>query len=344
MLRVRGSRETAGAGKCNPLCKPDRTGSDPEPLGPHRLSAGHRAPAACRQGCARDPGAALGAQGAGRLARSAQPAGIRSAHDPAHAGRHGRVPGLHRHLRHPCRQEPAGRAGPDPASRHPAVGAGARLYLLHRRLLHVAVSRPGCGRRSRGDLRDLHQPSLEHDLQLLPVAAHRAARPRGSDLQLSLLGMAALLAARGAVRDAGPHLEHDDEHVWGVVFCCRERGDHGRRQDDHLAGDRRLFGSGDSGKGSCGGRLGDAGDDRGDHSLRPADVPPARRLGGQVPLRADRRADRTRFLVSRPAAAQPPLTGRQLPPGVCYCTRWRDGASPRCAGRLRGFDPPARRS
>ena len=33
-------------------------------------------------------------------------------------------------------------------------------------------------RRMRGDLRHLHQPGLEHGVQLLPVAAHRAARPR----------------------------------------------------------------------------------------------------------------------------------------------------------------------
>ena len=34
------------------------------------------------------------------------------------------------------------------------------------------------GAEVRGDLRDLHEPGLEHGLQLLPVAAHRAARPR----------------------------------------------------------------------------------------------------------------------------------------------------------------------
>ena len=34
------------------------------------------------------------------------------------------------------------------------------------------------GAELRGDLRDLHQPSLEHGLFVLPVAAHRSARPR----------------------------------------------------------------------------------------------------------------------------------------------------------------------
>ena len=40
----------------------------------------------------------------------------------------------------------------------------------------------GCWRRVRRDLRHLHQPGLEHGVQLLPVAAHRAdrtARGRG---------------------------------------------------------------------------------------------------------------------------------------------------------------------
>jgi hypothetical protein len=41
-----------------------------------------------------------------------------------------------------------------------------------------SLSRPDRRRRGRGDFCDLHEPSLEHDLQLLSVAAHRAARPR----------------------------------------------------------------------------------------------------------------------------------------------------------------------
>src|SRR6516162_7979506 len=60
--------------------------------------------------------------------------------------------------------------------------------------------------------------------------------------------MAALLASRGAVRDAGPRLEHDDEHVRGLVLRRGERGDHSRRQNYYVAWDRRVFGSGDGGK------------------------------------------------------------------------------------------------
>ena len=46
--------------------------------------------------------------------------------------------------------------------------------LLHRHLLPGAVPRQPAGGRIRRDLRHLHQPGLEHDVQLLPVAAHRA--------------------------------------------------------------------------------------------------------------------------------------------------------------------------
>ena len=53
-----------------------------------------------------------------------------------------------------------------------------------------------------GDLRDLHQPGLEHGVQLLSVAAHGAGRSGGSLAQLPAVALAALLAARGAVRDA----------------------------------------------------------------------------------------------------------------------------------------------
>ena len=64
-----------------------------------------------------------------------------------------------------------------PAARHPAVGADPGLPLLHRDLLPQPFPRQHYGRGARGDLRDLHQPGLEHGLFLLPVAAHRSARP-----------------------------------------------------------------------------------------------------------------------------------------------------------------------
>ena len=51
-----------------------------------------------------------------------------------------------------------------------------------------------------GDLRDLHQPGLEHGVQPVPVAEDRAGRPEGGRGQLPPDRLAALLAAGGAVR------------------------------------------------------------------------------------------------------------------------------------------------
>ena len=62
------------------------------------------------------------------------------------------------------------------AARHPAIGADPRLHLGDRRVLHVAGARPRAGCGIRGDLRDFHQPGLEHGFQLLSVAAHGAGR------------------------------------------------------------------------------------------------------------------------------------------------------------------------
>ena len=70
----------------------------------------------------------------------------------------------------------------------------------HGGVLHVAGAGPRARRRARRDLRDLHQPGLEHGVQLLPVAAHRAGRAHRGRRVLSALAVDALLAARSAVR------------------------------------------------------------------------------------------------------------------------------------------------
>ena len=48
------------------------------------------------------------------------------------------------------------------------------FHFDHQRVLPVAGAGRVLGARIRGDLRHLHQPGLEHGVQLLPVAAHRA--------------------------------------------------------------------------------------------------------------------------------------------------------------------------
>ena len=61
---------------------------------------------------------------------------------------------------------------------------------------------PAARRRMRRDLRDLHLAGLEHDVQRLPVAAHRAARTDRSGAHVPPVAVAAVLAARSAARDA----------------------------------------------------------------------------------------------------------------------------------------------
>ena len=73
-------------------------------------------------------------------------------------------------------------------------------------------------RRRAGRSCHLHQPSLEHGLFPVPVVAHGAAGSRRSGARLSPHRLAEVLAARGAFRDAGPHLEHDDVDVGRLVF------------------------------------------------------------------------------------------------------------------------------
>src|ERR1700761_419735 len=104
------------------------------------------------------------------IARSTQSAGICRAHDAAHAVGDGAVAYLHLYIRDPGGAEQTGRAVADSATRHSAIGADSRLYLDHSRLLFGARARPRARGQIRRDFRDLHQPGLEHGLQLLSVA------------------------------------------------------------------------------------------------------------------------------------------------------------------------------
>ena len=72
-------------------------------------------------------------------------AGLRTANDDAHAGGARRLADLHLHLWHAGGQEPPRRDGADPAARCSAVGAGARLSLVHGRVLRLVVSPTALG-------------------------------------------------------------------------------------------------------------------------------------------------------------------------------------------------------
>ena len=125
---------------------------------------------------------------------------IRRAHDFAHALGIGPVAYLHIHLRDARRQERTGRASARAALGHSSVGADPRVHLGHSRLFHVTDAWSGarCGVRCR--LRDLHEPGLEHGVQLLPVAAHGPDELGEARAPFQSVAVDAVLAARGAVR------------------------------------------------------------------------------------------------------------------------------------------------
>src|SRR5207249_3307850 len=62
---------------------------------------------------------------------------------------------------------------------------------------------PGAGKRPA----DPYQPGLEHDLQLLPLGAHPAKRPRRGGNHCAPATLAALPPARAALLDDWSHLE-----------------------------------------------------------------------------------------------------------------------------------------
>ena len=93
----------------------------------------------------------------------------------------------------------------------------------------------------------LHQPGVEHGLQLLSLAAQHSGRARRGRTQLSSGRLDALLAAGGPVRDASAHLEHDDVDVRRLVLRGRSGGDQRRQYHGHAARSRRLHREGHPG-------------------------------------------------------------------------------------------------
>ena len=239
------------------------------------------------------------------VARSAQSARICRAHHAAHADRHG---GCRSFSPSPMRRWPPrtnAPSAPRPAARYPAIGADPRLHLGHGGVLHGAGARARAGRRIRRDLRDFHQPGLEHGVQLLSVAAHGADRAAGGVAQFPAVALDDFLAARSAVRHAAADLEHDDVDVGELVLRRRVRSDQ-RRQHDGDAARRRLLHRARHRK--AGYARSDVGDrhhaDR-DPDLRPDPVPAAGGVGRPLPLRAGGRHGAAALLGVRRAAPVP---------------------------------------
>ncbi len=262
-----------------------RAAGSAEPMGPRCVRGNSRGPDRDRPQLSRHFRAPARAERNGGVARLLAIALLRAAHDAAHVRGARRLARLHLHLRHARGQEPAGGDGADPGARHPAVGADFGVFVLHGDVLPRALSRKYLRRGAGGDLCDLHQPSLEHGLFFLPVAADRAARSRRGGARLPPDRLAEVLAARGALRDAWPHLEHDDVDVGRLVLRGRLGSHHGRRHDDHAPGGRFIYRQGERRRGLVGDRRG--GSDNGNRhpALRSALVPSDCRLGGQVSRR-----------------------------------------------------------
>ena len=113
------------------------------------------------------------------------------------------------------------------------------------------------------------------------------------------LALAALLEAGSALRNAGPRLEHDDVHVRRLVLRGGLRGDLGRRYQDHAAWHRLLYLAGHRPEEYRRRGLGGRRDGSRHPAVRSARFPPRRRLVGQVPRRACRRAGAAEILGAR---------------------------------------------
>ena len=280
-----------------------RAAGPAEPMGPDRVRGDHGGADGGRSQLSRHFGAFARGERTGRLARLLEPALLRVAHGIEDVCRARRLARVHLHLCDASGQEPAGGDGADPGARHPAVGADPGLSVVHRDVLSRPLSRKYFRRGTGRDLCDLHQPGLEHGLFPLPVAADRPARSRRSGARVPPDRLAEILAARSALRDAGPHLEHDDVDVGRLVLRRRLGGDHGRRHDHHPARGRLLHRQGERRRKLVGDRRGDPDDGDRHSALRPAVVPANRRLGRQVQGRTVGERGRRELLGAEPPPA-----------------------------------------
>ena len=127
-----------------------------------------------------------------------------------------------------------------------------------------------------------------------------------------LIGLAALLAARRALRDAGPDLEHDDVDVRRLVLRGGVGGDHRRQHHGHAARHRILRRAGHRKAESRRDRLRAAGHAARHRRLRSIAVSSYGGLGRQIPLRADGVRKRADILDARPVPPHAGATGADL--------------------------------
>ena len=137
----------------------------------HRRDRPDRLPG---RGCTGLVRAADPARGLAPVAGSRAFAGICRAHHIAHARGALPVAGLYSDIRNLGRQERACRQAAGAHSRHFAVRTHPGFHIDYKRLLPVAGARARARSGICGDLRHIHQSSLEYGVQLLSIAAHGA--------------------------------------------------------------------------------------------------------------------------------------------------------------------------
>ena len=225
----------------------------------------------------------------------AQPAGIRRAHDAAHAGGDGAVAA----------------SSPSPTPPGPPR-AGAPSCSWCRCSTSCSRCRSSASSRSPWSSSCRWRPgrvlgaefaaifaiftsqawnmafSFYQSLRTVPTELVEAAR------MFRLSRLDALLAPRRAVRHAGADLEHDDVDVGRLVLRRRLRGDQRRRYHRHPAGHRLLHRAGHRAARPRRHLLGDRHHAGGHPDLRPAAVPAAGRLGRPLPFRTGAGRDRRR--------------------------------------------------
>jgi hypothetical protein len=157
---------------CNTEPTPELAGSHCRAAGVRdRHPVGHRCASSARAVCPGTPDT--------DLAVTDRAAVVHAAHGVADGHRHARLVAVHVHLCHVGGEEPARRNGVDSDPRCTAIGTDFGISILYRSVLRLAVSGQNVGSGAGRDVCDLHQPSLEHGFQLLPVAAFDP-RPGGA--------------------------------------------------------------------------------------------------------------------------------------------------------------------
>ena len=157
------------------------------------------------------------------------PAGIRAAHDAAHVHGAGRLARLQLRLRHARRQEPAAEMVLIPVL--DVLQSVPILGFLSITVTGFIALFPGSllGAECAAIFAIFTSQAWNMAFSFYQSLRTVPARPRRGGARVPPLAVAALLAARGAVRHARPHLEHDDVDVGRLVLRRRLRGDHRRR-------------------------------------------------------------------------------------------------------------------